>query len=265
MLEHPNVNKAEGNQQRNFINMKKPFGIIYKIENKVNGKVYIGQTRQPLCRRKGEHVYRFTHKVRDYLIYKAFTKYGLESFTWEVLETCKDYDQLNEAEVAWIAKFSSYHRGYNMTPGGEGVTGSARAKISKKLKGRVITWAHKTVATRRKLGNYGVAPNGPIGKKGSNHPRSTQYIVIEPDGTEHQVDGLRQWCRRWDKETLNHPGLIEVARGRRSNHKGYLCRYADKARSTTISKESTPKRVEKGRVPLGLRYGLNCMETCSGS
>jgi group I intron endonuclease len=232
--------------------MKKPFGIIYKVTNKLNGKVYIGQTIQPLGRRKGEHVYRFTHKTRDHLIYKAFNKYGFQNFAWEIVMECKSNEEMNMAEIKAIAWCNSYNKGYNMTPGGDGVSKETREKLSKVLTGRDITpWAHKIVATRMARGNYYKADqnNAYIGVKGAKNPQSNIYIITEPNGMEHIVKGIRAWCRGWEKETLNHPGLIEVAKGRRGHHKGYLCRYANQERSTTIPKGSTPKRVEMESIP----------------
>jgi group I intron endonuclease len=232
--------------------MKKLFGIIYKVTNRVNGKVYIGQTIQPLSRRKGEHTYRFTHKTRDHLIYKAFEKHGFYNFTWEIVMECESAEELNQAEIRAIEWCNSYKRGYNMTPGGDAVSEETRAKLSEVLTGRDIRpWAHKIVATRRARGNY----YGPdqkhthIGVKGAKNPRSNVYVITEPNGMEHIVKGLRAWCRGWEKEALNHPGLIEVARGRRGHHKGYLCRYANQERSTTIPKGSTLKRAEAGSIP----------------
>ena len=54
----------------------KPYGIIYKITNKVNGKVYIGQTTKSLKKRWTEHVY--TNPTRKYLLHKAIQKYGYQ-------------------------------------------------------------------------------------------------------------------------------------------------------------------------------------------
>lgn len=224
--------------------MKKTFGIIYKVTNKTNGKVYIGQTMQSFARRKGEHVYRFTHKKRDHLIYKAFEKYGLTNFTWEIIRECKDLEEMNQVEIKEIEKHNSYKKGYNMTPGGDGLTAKARKKISVALKGRKMPWHHKIIEARRRNGTLFGYPQA----KGPESPNANTYIVTEPNGVAHIVKGLRAWCRDWKKEALNHPGLIEVARGRRTNHKGYICRYANQKRSETILKGSTPKRVEMGNI-----------------
>ena len=66
-------------------------GKIYKITNKINGKIYIGQ---------------------------AIKKYGKENFTIELIEQVEK-DKLDEREVYWISFYNSYQKGYNCTLGGQ--------------------------------------------------------------------------------------------------------------------------------------------------
>lgn len=62
--------------------LKPQFGIIYKITNLVNNKVYIGQTERTLKERWGQHKY---SKGCKYL-HNAILKYGAESFKIEEIE-----------------------------------------------------------------------------------------------------------------------------------------------------------------------------------
>lgn len=123
------------------------FGIIYKITNKLNGKVYIGKTTKTIEERKFEHERKIN--VRGQVIYQAFRKYGLDSFDWDVIDSANDEDSLNRKEMYWISHYNSYgHDGYNMTIGGEGfakgelhpnfgkkVSEETRRKMSERLKG----------------------------------------------------------------------------------------------------------------------------------
>lgn len=93
---------------------------IYKITNKVNNKIYIG------CSKNIEHRWN-AHKSEafisgkpqyDYSIHKAFRKYGLENFLFEIIELT-DKDNLFEREVYWINFYDSYNTGYNETNGGD--------------------------------------------------------------------------------------------------------------------------------------------------
>lgn len=56
----------------------------------------------------------------SYKLYNAINKYGVDQFYVEVLEANVQYDDLNQKEIEYIAKFDSYHNGYNSTPGGDG-------------------------------------------------------------------------------------------------------------------------------------------------
>ena len=91
------------------------YGVIYKLTNKLNGKPYIGQTKQKLIRRLNQHT--FGQQYIDGVIQDV----GWENFTVEVLEECETREQLNEREKFWIAHFNcKAPNGYNLTKGGAG-------------------------------------------------------------------------------------------------------------------------------------------------
>lgn len=94
-------------------------GFIYKITNKVNGKVYIGQTRHTVEYRWRQHLKNFNIEHRQQPLYCAFAKYGLENFEVTTLEEV-DVTKLDEREIYWIAKHDSFNKGYNATIGGQG-------------------------------------------------------------------------------------------------------------------------------------------------
>lgn len=85
---------------------------IYKITKKSNGKSYIGQSND-IERRFLEH-----KSKKDIPIEIAIRKYGVEAFTYEVLEQCR-LEELDEKEIYWIAHYNTYKGfGYNCNPGG---------------------------------------------------------------------------------------------------------------------------------------------------
>lgn len=87
---------------------------IYKIQNKITNKIYIGQSNN-LERRKVEH---FNCSTPKQAIDKDIQKYGKDNFTYEVIEYCSEKD-LNRLEQYWIAYYDSFYDGYNNTKGGE--------------------------------------------------------------------------------------------------------------------------------------------------
>ena len=94
---------------------------IYCITNLLNNKKYIGLSKNCL-RRWNEHKYRALHpKRKDDTIkplYCAIRKYGIENFSFEIVEIC-EYKNLKEREIYWIEYFDSYTKGYNATLGGD--------------------------------------------------------------------------------------------------------------------------------------------------
>lgn len=96
-------------------------GFIYKITNKANGKVYIGQTSRTVGVRWQEHIrYSRTEKPEHCKkLYYAIKKYGEDAFSVETIEQC-DNKILSEREQYWVAYYDSCHNGYNSTLGGDG-------------------------------------------------------------------------------------------------------------------------------------------------
>ena len=92
---------------------------IYKIINKVNGKIYIGQSVS-IENRWSSHKSEFKKNKYDTKLYRAMHKYGLDNFELEVIEECAQ-SELDERETFWIAEYDSYANGYNETLGGQGL------------------------------------------------------------------------------------------------------------------------------------------------
>lgn len=82
---------------------------IYKIENLLNHKVYIGQSIN-IEKRWKEHCRASSHSI----IAKAIRKYGKQNFSFQVLEECSK-ESLNKKEEEYIKKYNSIiPNGYNI-------------------------------------------------------------------------------------------------------------------------------------------------------
>lgn len=66
---------------------------IYKITNKINNKIYIGQSVRPF-ERFSQHCH--NKRTNISLINKAIQKYGKENFNFEIIES--DIENYNERE-----------------------------------------------------------------------------------------------------------------------------------------------------------------------
>lgn len=97
--------------------------LIYKITNNINNKCYIGQTIKSADERWKEHkAHAFGAHKNDVKksLYCAMRKYGIENFSFEVLQDNIDnYEQLDKAEIYWISFYNSFLYGYNETQGGQ--------------------------------------------------------------------------------------------------------------------------------------------------
>lgn len=93
---------------------------IYKIENLINHKCYIGQSTRIKQRWRDEisASKNPTNKSYEYPLQRAIRKYGINNFSFEILELCPKIT-LNEKERYWIKYYNSYYNGYNQTEGGD--------------------------------------------------------------------------------------------------------------------------------------------------
>jgi len=94
-------------------------GVIYKVTNKTNGKVYIGQTSN-FKKRKSDHLYCANANLFNYPFYNAIRKYGKENFEWRMLCECFTQEDLNIVENSFIEYYGGVNsdRNYNMKEGG---------------------------------------------------------------------------------------------------------------------------------------------------
>ena len=129
-------------------------GCIYKIANTVNGKAYIGQTSRDIEKRViHEH---FNGHTGSRLLSNAIKKYGVDSFSYEILYEGIIPELLDSFEIQAIELHNTLTpHGYNLAFGGRGGKHSpeTRRKMSESLKGHKNPNFGKkhSVETRRKI------------------------------------------------------------------------------------------------------------------
>ena len=84
---------------------------IYKITNKLNNKVYIGQSNNVL-RRLNEHKRQRKVDIDSYI-----NVLGVDNFEFEILEECSK-EELDKKEQEYIERYNSVEDGYNIQQGG---------------------------------------------------------------------------------------------------------------------------------------------------
>lgn len=118
---------------------------VYKIENLINGKLYIGKTKD-VKNRWQEHK-RFARggkeKCRNnyQTLHKAIAKYRVENFSIIVIGEYNSEQEAFDAEITNIAQFKKIgHILYNRTEGGDGRSGpKPPASEETKLKCRLAS------------------------------------------------------------------------------------------------------------------------------
>ncbi len=150
---------------------------IYKVENIVNGKIYIGFT----CNfegRKSAHI-NLSKRGSKTKFHRALQKYGINSFNWEIIfQGKKEEDILNWAEPYFISEYNSFsEKGYNMTSGGENgaiQSEEVRRKRKESLSGdkHPMYGRNHREESKRKMS---------ISHSGENNSRSKKYIITSPN------------------------------------------------------------------------------------
>lgn len=94
--------------------------IVYKITNKINGKYYIGSTKNERKRQMCHYeVYKSATKQNNEL-HLDILKYGKENFEYEILYSSDDNVQISRIESKLIRENSKDENMYNITLGASG-------------------------------------------------------------------------------------------------------------------------------------------------
>jgi len=185
--------------------------IIYKTTNLINGKIYVGQDvhNNPKYLGSGK------------LLGKAIRKYGIENFTKQILEECLDSTELDKREIFWIKELRAQDLdiGYNLAPGGRGMSDETRSKIREKRKLQTFDKFHDEMSARLKgEGNpmYGKGyklegeKNGRYGGKGTTDMtrKKLSEAAKRPKDTPNWKEALKT-CRKGEKNSRSGTTLLE--------------------------------------------------------
>lgn len=110
---------------------------IYKITNKINNKIYIGQTVQKPKKRWQQHV-KCSEKNSNQIIHRALKYHGIENFEFKLIACCKTFEDANHLETLFVSELKTLiPNGYNLTLGGKNApkTKKWREEASKSKKG----------------------------------------------------------------------------------------------------------------------------------
>lgn len=177
--------------------IKPKFYTIYAHINKINGKIYIGQTQQNVSKR-WQNGYGYVDN--DYF-YKAINKYGWDGFEHIVLFENLTPEMADIIEIELIKKYKSNIRefGYNISNGGnhhKAMTEKQRQAIIKNNKTRVLS-----EETREKLRQKFQGENGYwYGITDENHPRHGTKMSEEAKN----AISIKNKRENWSEETVKN-------------------------------------------------------------
>lgn len=130
---------------------------IYKITNLINGLSYIGQAKNINIRWRNHKsdCYNGSDESERNPLYQDIRKYGLENFSFEVIEECK-VSELDEKERYWIKYYNTFYAGYNRTEGGQNAPHPN--KMTDEIFNNIINDLQNTLDNSEIIGNrYGIS------------------------------------------------------------------------------------------------------------
>lgn len=166
--------------KKDLFNVRKDF-VVYCLTNCKNNKRYIGITNK-VRQRINQHVVSYNKGSKQY-IHKALNHYGVDNFTFEILEIVDSREKLNLREVYYIKKYNTtdLKLGYNLTYGGKS-KGSTPENTKNKI----------TASKKVKVGQYDLQGNL---LKIFNSVKEAERQLNIPDTDIHRCCN-KQWSRK---------------------------------------------------------------------
>lgn len=233
-------------------------GIIYKITNIINNKIYIGQT----VRGFSERITEYKNGQGNVHLNNSFNKYGFENFKFEIIKTCTSIDELNKMEITLIEKYDSTNKnkGYNIECGG---LNSHCADETR----RRMSIAHKGIKQNKKWVDNRI----PI--KGSDEAKKHGRVLSEEEKIYLSENSPKFWLgKKRDietiekiKETKRNNGLSEKKLESLKKQSKIVCcetnniitKYdsiAEASRITGISTASISRYIKTNKIVNGVKW-----------
>lgn len=200
---------------------------VYKHTNKLNGKVYIGQTCQPPKYRWGSNGSGYRRNTH---FWSAIQKYGWHNFEHDVLFDAVDQETAIQKETELIALYDSTNpdNGYNISIGGASgligvhMTEETKKKISQATKGKTRSEEAKRNIS---LGHKGL-PQKPLSEEHKKKIiESTIIPVIQMDENENIVAIYSSISEAARITNLSKGGICSCCKGKRKTLGGFKWRY----------------------------------------
>ena len=172
-------------------------GFIYKVTNLVNGKIYIGQTRNTIEQRKSTHTHSAKYHKDNTIFHNSIRKHGVDNFSWEIVCKCLE-ELLDDMERGYIKKYKSmyYESGYNMITGGHS-GGLLTEEIKKKISISKMGDRH-SYETKKRISDSLLGDKNPM--FGKQHTKETK--------TKMSTNGKGKFGPNNEKHYLKNNGKL---------------------------------------------------------
>lgn len=175
---------------------------LYKLTNKINNKVYIGQTIN-INKRFSSHKSSIENNKPTQVIHRAIIFYGKENFDWNIIATCRSLDDANSLEEILIIQYQSHismGRGYNVSLGGKNASKSEEFKkqISSKLKGHPVSQETRNLISKSNMGRIITQEHrkkisdGSKGRTNTEESKQKQSLLMKNPKINKGLEKLKQ-------------------------------------------------------------------------
>lgn len=181
--------------------------IVYSHKNKINGKIYVGQTSQPLDKRWQNG---FGYK-RSPKFFEAIKKYGWDNFEHTILKSHLTLDEANYWEAYYINYYNTVNNGYNLTYGGNNapVSEETKQKLRESHLGYKPTELSKQKCSLNNKGKH-FRLHTEEEKQKMSEKKKKKVICLNTGVIFNSITEAEQWC---GLKPLSNIG--QVCRGKR--------------------------------------------------
>ncbi len=219
---------------------------IYKIVNKVNNKVYVGQTTDTLEQRFYNHILESTKdRSKNRPLYRAFSKYGIDNFYIEALEILSpDTGLLQQREIFWVSYYKSFcgdkdSWGYNATRGGDSrllfdydtIANDLTKTKSLLQTSRNCGCTTDTACKIAKIYNIPIKTSQELNRELYSKPINQYDLNDNLIQTFKNKEDAERWIRSQGISSCKggavHTHIVEVCKGKRKSAYGYKWQYTN--------------------------------------